>query len=602
MTEEQAADPTDGGNDLSDRSGTNAPRLTGIVALAGYALLPVAGVFGWAIAALIAVIVTQAMDLVIVTNEEVRTALARGQFGISTRSLVREAGVLALVLSAAWTTRDHALASAVILLLVAGLRLIYQLVMVLVRRRAVLPVDTINVDLTGIRPPPELPEVMRKRLSERFHGISSGALLGATVAVVAKHAVVLFVITGAVAAFELAAVLAALGWLVRSRGSSIQAKYHAQVLRRVQAMQPEVMLYHTGTVDSAHQVNMWFSTMERLRRPVVVALRERHYVPELAKTSLPILVIPDSVEFMTFSLPSVRVAMYTANVGKVIHMLREPGVRHIFIGHGDSDKTASFNPFSKVYSEVWVAGEAGRDRYRKAGVGIHDEDIVEVGRPQLEGIAVVRTSVGDGPLTLLYAPTWEGWTNDAAHTSLMRTGPVLVERLLAMGNVRVIYKPHPFTGTVSRDAVLADSKIRGLLSRAGGEHRTVVGASPTLFDCFNQADVMVADISSVLSDFISSEKPYIVPNLTDLSDDGFRARFPSAGQAYLLDPEAARLDTIIGQVRGADPLREERRRLKHYLLGPDEPSAMERFNLATDAAYELAVSLTPHRVAAGREQ
>ena len=69
--------------------------------------------------------------------------------------------------------------------------------------------------------------------------------------------------------------------------------------------------------------------------------------------------IPDPVDFMTFTLPDVRVAMYTANVGKTIHMLREPGVQHVFIGHGDSDKTASFNPFSKVYSEIWVAG-AGR--------------------------------------------------------------------------------------------------------------------------------------------------------------------------------------------------------------------------------------------------
>ena len=50
---------------------------------------------------------------------------------------------------------------------------------------------------------------------------------------------------------------------------------------------------------------------------------------------------------------------------------------------------------------------------------------------------------------MLYAPTWEGWTGDPAHTSLIRTGPALVERLVGFPNVRVIYKPHPFTGTVS---------------------------------------------------------------------------------------------------------------------------------------------------------
>ena len=37
-------------------------------------------------------------------------------------------------------------------------------------------------------------------------------------------------------------------------------------------------------------------------------------------------------------------ALYPANAGKNIHLLRLPGIRHVFIGHGDSDKVASINP------------------------------------------------------------------------------------------------------------------------------------------------------------------------------------------------------------------------------------------------------------------
>ena len=36
-----------------------------------------------------------------------------------------------------------------------------------------------------------------------------------------------------------------------------------------------------------------------------------------------------------------------------------PAMQHVFIGHGDSDKLASVNPFSKVYDEVWMAGRRG---------------------------------------------------------------------------------------------------------------------------------------------------------------------------------------------------------------------------------------------------
>ena len=86
---------------------------------------------------------------------------------------------------------------------------------------------------------------------------------------------------------------------------------------------------------------------------------------------------------MNMDLSTVRVALYAANVGKNIHLLRVPTMKHVFIGHGDSDKLASVNPFSKVYDEVWTAGRAGRDRYAIADVGVRDDDIVEVGRPQL---------------------------------------------------------------------------------------------------------------------------------------------------------------------------------------------------------------------------
>jgi hypothetical protein len=602
VTEEQALESADGTTEtLETRTPNHAPRLTGLAALVCYAVLPVAGVFAWAVAALVVVVVSQGIDLLIVANEEVRAALARGQLGIATRTVVRELALIALVLSAGWASRPTSRDAAICLVAVGGLRLLYLLLMVLVRRRAVLPVETLNIDLTGIKQPPQLPDVMRRRLSERFHGLSAVAMAGAAIAVVAQNATVLFVVVGVVLAVELAADVAAIGWLLRSRGALIQNRYLAQIHRRVHDLRPEVMLYHTGTEDSTHQVNMWLGATERLGRPAIVALRERICLLELAPTTLPVICIPDAVDFMTFSLPEVRVAMYTANVGKTIHMLREPGVRHVFVGHGDSDKTASFNPFSRVYSEVWVAGPGGRDRYRRAQVGVRDEDVVEVGRPQLEDIRVVTGLLGDREITVLYAPTWEGWTGDPGHTSLLRTGPALVSRLVGFPNVRVLYKPHPFTGTVSNAAALADAKIRSTLARAGGNHLTVVGAEPSLYECFNTADLLVADISSVLSDFIFSEKPYVVPNLAGLSEEGFRSTYPTASTAYLLDPDGERIGAILDLIRQEDPLAADRRSLKHYLLGADEPDAMTRFVTAVDAAYDRAVELTPVRVAAGRE-
>ncbi|HWC34987.1 MAG TPA: CDP-glycerol glycerophosphotransferase family protein [Mycobacteriales bacterium] len=581
---------------------SRGPRTIATAAIACYVTIALGGVFSWAIAVLVAVVISQGLDMLIVGNEDVRAALARGQFGIATRTIVRELGVLALVLTARWTGRDSARATAVLLLGVAGLRLGYHLLMVMVRRRSLPPVETRNIDVSGLRTAPAVPDIARRRLSERFHGLSGVALLGASIAVASHARFVAFGAVAAVVAAELFFVGWAIVWLFRSRGAVVRDRLHAAILKRVTALHPELMLYHSGTEDTAYQVNMWLSTIDRLKRPTLIVVRERECFAQLGATTSPAVCIPDPVDFMTFTLPDVRVAMYTANVGKTIHMLREPGVRHVFIGHGDSDKAASSNPFSKVYTEIWVAGQGGRDRYSRAGVGIHDDDILEVGRPQLGGIQPAPPGrIGDRQLTVLYAPTWEGWTGDPTHTSLVRTGPALVERLVAMPNVRLLYKPHPLTGSVNLEAAKADTAIRATIARVGAPHATVTGSSPSLYDCFNDSDVLVADISSVLSDFIASEKPYVVTNLTGLSEEGFREKFPSAGEAYLLDPAAQRIGDILALVRTEDPLAAARARLKEYLLGPATPDAFTRFEAAVEAAYETAVRLAPTRVAAGAE-
>ena len=124
-------------------------------------------------------------------------------------------------------------------------------------------------------------------------------------------------------------------------------------------------------------------------------------------------------------------------------------------------------------------------------------------------------------------------------------------------------------------------------SEGGSRHRVITGPRPTLYECFNQSDMLISDISSVVSDFIATGKPYMVTNAVGLADDDFRAKFPSAGAAYLIGPDCAGLADIgaLAAGNGDDPLAEDRRKLRCYLLGPDSPDAQTRFN---DAIARLA--------------
>lgn len=115
---------------------------------------------------------------------------------------------------------------------------------------------------------------------------------------------------------------------------------------------------------------------------------------------------------------------------------------------------------------------------------------------------------------------------------------------------------------------------------------------PSLYECFNQADILISDVSSVVADFVASLKPYVLTNAQDLPDDDFRAAYTTAGGAYLLDRDCTRLPEILNAVRPphTDPMTLDRRTLKEYVLGPDHPTSMERFNAAANALAARAAA------------
>ena len=213
----------------------------------------------------------------------------------------------------------------------------------------------------------------------------------------------------------------------------------------VTALAPDLVLYYGGGPDALYQVEMWLPVLEQSHHRTLVVLRDRESLRLMSQTRLPVLCAPAGTVLMAFDLSTVRGALFVANAATNIHLLRKRGMTTAFIGHGDSDKQASSNPFVKVYDELWVAGPAGAERYEGPDTVAVTGRLVEVGRPQA-GSGGPRERAGE-PATVLYAPTWEGWGDEPYHSSLPFEGVELVRRLLATPGVRLLYRPHPLTGT-----------------------------------------------------------------------------------------------------------------------------------------------------------
>lgn len=419
---------------------------------------------------------------------------------------------------------------------------------------------------------------------------------------------------------------------LRLRRLHLRQRVSDAVKSRLRELQPQLVVYFGNGPEWRYQLEMWLRTLETLDLPVLVLIRDPEVLRTLAPTCVPVICIPGAGTLMQLELPSLRAALYVGNNGNNIHLLRRPGVRSVFIGHGDSDKAASSNPFARVYNEIWVAGPAGRARYADAGVGIAASAFVEVGRPQLGQLLRIPDAV---PLvTVLYAPTWEGWGDDPQHSSLPLLGPDLIRELLVRSGVRVMYRPHPQTG--HRDAAIrrAHREVVRLLRQAGADpagaaalgpfptgvatatgdvlddvvlkpqtwsseqhddevrrwtdsywaanpgHRILTAPAPELYACFATADALISDVSSVTTDFLAADRPYAVVNVTNAPDEQFRVSSPAAAGGFVVGRDLGELDGLLSAAGGGiDPTASAREDARRYLLGPRTTDPADAFRV-----------------------
>ncbi|MGI5198079.1 hypothetical protein ACQEVY_31360 [Streptomyces sp. CA-288835] len=533
---------------------------------------------------------------------------------------------------------------------------------VLVRRTRTLPIVTRNIDASALHLTAAPPRILARRQGHRLLTFSIPTTAGLLLTAATTD--------GYWGAIGVVASLALIGggtaylatWLLPKKRAKSEQQVMNWLDKWLADYQPTVGMYFSGGATSAYQANMWLSTLSSIDARPLIVLRERFMVQKIDATDVPIICFPKVSTMFSLENSTLKMMLHPANAAKTSQVLRIPTIKHAFINHGESDKLSSCNPYAKAYDEVWVAGPAARERYALAEVGVEDKDIVEVGRPQL---APIRPYAGPptGPYTtVLYAPTWEGWDGNPGNTSVVLAGENIVRHLLADEGVRLLYKPHPLTGSVDPRAGAANERIMAMIREANTkrsgprpdaeaaaelvrrtaeldqltktsfrpgademermllqgtprgdreaaiaeatlawekaywasfpewEHQIITDARPAIFACFNQADLLISDVSSVVSDWLSSEKPYAVANTSGMPEADFRAGFPTVSAGVILTPAADGVPALLESVRHPekDLFTAARAELKVHLLGPSDPPSLARFNAAIAALCAAA--------------
>ncbi len=338
---------------------------------------------------------------------------------------------------------------------------------------------------------------------------------------------------------------------------------------------PQVILYLSGLEDVAYQGNMWIPVLEKLDARCAIAIRERRIAPGLLPTSMPVYYFDSMRDLEFMEECGVRTILYPANTAKNTNSLRFFKINHFFINHGESDKVVNQSKFLMAYDKLLVAGPLAERRLREAGLPVRNEQVVHVGRPQTELLLKRADSPSTAPRRILFAPTWEGFVEEANYASINEYGLRLLTTLAADGRFKVAFKPHPYTGKAKPNA--EGVYLKRMTEAANKSGVQIIPAGRPIFDCMNDSDLMITDVSSVLNDYLYTLKPMILTNPRGEEHDSLRANFPSSAATYVLD-QGEDIVKLIDRIAADDFMFAKRREVCADSLGEFPEGSLARFN------------------------
>ena len=343
------------------------------------------------------------------------------------------------------------------------------------------------------------------------------------------------------------------------------------VPRAVAAYAPDFVVYTSRPDDASYQVMMWLPYLQRAGLRFIIIARNAIPAAVLAElTDVPVVEARGIADVDALVVPSLKAAFYVNASSGNGALVRFQHLTHIYLGHGDSDKPPSYNPTHAMYDQIFAAGPAATRRYAAHGVRIPGEKFTIVGRPQVENVKQSTTRIADVPEpTVLYAPTWRGHVEETMLYSLP-LGERIVSALLARG-ATVIFRPHPFSydfpddeATIARITALLEADRR----KTGRPHLWGAAAEKdrSILDCINDSDAMVSDVSSVVSDYLFSGKPFAMIAVP-AEPEAFVVEYPIAQASYVIRADLADLDAQLGKMLGTDPLAGQRTDIRADYLG-----------------------------------
>lgn len=332
--------------------------------------------------------------------------------------------------------------------------------------------------------------------------------------------------------------------------------------------------YFGDGADKIYQLDMWLPVLELVheKHGVLLVFRTASAFKAAKKlTHLPMVFVRRFASLMDiYDDNSFRLVMYVNNSRSNFQSLEHPRLVHVHVNHGESDKLSMVSNKAKAYDRVFVAGPAAIARHEAMLIDFDLQKLVVTGRPQLD-IGFAPEIAASNKFDVMYAPTWEGESEDNNYTSLDLYGESIVDALLRDERVRLIYKPHPRVeesndaGVAAAHAVVME-KIAAR-NAEGAEH--IVEEQGNILAMFESVDALITDVSSVGLDFLylHPSKPMV---LTDRRSHIARLHrdVPVSKACRVIDADCiAEIDDLLQEALHEDTFHRERYSMREYYFG-----------------------------------
>ncbi|GAB3074315.1 CDP-glycerol glycerophosphotransferase family protein [Intrasporangium mesophilum] len=358
-----------------------------------------------------------------------------------------------------------------------------------------------------------------------------------------------------------------------------------------------VAVYFSDEPMNLYQLRQWYAPLEELARsqPVVVISR----MPDttmllLDECPLPVFHGPRITEIESFMAShDIGLVLYVNQNLRNFQMLRFAEPAHVFVSHGESDKSYMASNQLKAYDRVFIAGPAAAERLEGALV---DFDVarraVEIGRPQNDATYETPTLPSDDRTTVLYAPTWEGDRRSMAYGSIATHGEAMLRALLADRRFRVVYRPHPRSGSFHPAYGVASSHLAHLVSQANHVDPTaghLVDRDTAFGWHLARLDACITDVSAVALDWLATGKPLVLTRPADPRAEVEPTRLNTSVPMVTVEDAPTIVQVLDKAIAEPDAARADI--VRHYFGDTSPGAATARFVKASTELVEARLAL-----------